>query len=182
MSGFQIVNFVLRFTTAVLCMCCDNTTQLASFCKASMGLLPDTQNGGLCMRRECRERFPRHHGLAIPTTSGFLWSRWRGKRSRHSRRMRIPQVCVSGKRPMALSAGAAPFCNQAICNHALNKIIVVWIEPVHQICFQMILLLGNGICFLFVDIHTWKLSEKTRLLYHCIIIIYKNNTYIYYKM
>ena len=29
-----------------------------------MGLLPDTQNYGLRMRREC---FPRHHGLAIPT-------------------------------------------------------------------------------------------------------------------
>ena len=25
-----------------------------------MGLLPDTHNGGLHMRRECRERFPRH--------------------------------------------------------------------------------------------------------------------------
>ena len=33
-------------------------------------------------------------------TSGFLWSRWRGKRSRHSRRMRNPQFYVSGKRPM----------------------------------------------------------------------------------
>ena len=33
-------------------------------------------------------------------TSGFLWSRWRGKRSRHFRRMRNPQFCVSGKRPM----------------------------------------------------------------------------------
>ena len=32
-----------------------------------MGLLPDTHNCGLCMRQECRERFPRHHGLAIPT-------------------------------------------------------------------------------------------------------------------
>ena len=27
---------------------------------SSMGLLPDTQNCGLRMRRECRERFPRH--------------------------------------------------------------------------------------------------------------------------
>ena len=35
-------------------------------------------------------------------TSGFLWSRWRGKRSRHSRRMRNPQFYVSGKRPMLL--------------------------------------------------------------------------------
>ena len=32
-----------------------------------MSLIPDTQNCGLCMRRECRERFPRHRGLAIPT-------------------------------------------------------------------------------------------------------------------
>ena len=34
-------------------------------------------------------------------TSGFLWSWWRGKRSRHSRRMRNPQCHLSGKRPMA---------------------------------------------------------------------------------
>ena len=33
-------------------------------------------------------------------TSGFLWSRRRGKRSRHSRRMRNSQLCLSGKRPM----------------------------------------------------------------------------------
>ena len=32
-----------------------------------MDLLPDTQKCGLCMRRECRERFAHHHGLAIPT-------------------------------------------------------------------------------------------------------------------
>ena len=31
-------------------------------------------------------------------TSGFL--RWRGKRFRHSRRLRNSQFCVSGKRPM----------------------------------------------------------------------------------
>ena len=33
-------------------------------------------------------------------TSGFPLSRWRGKRSRHSRRMRNAQFYVSGKRPM----------------------------------------------------------------------------------
>ena len=32
-----------------------------------MGLSPDTWNYGLRMRRECRERFPRHRGLATPT-------------------------------------------------------------------------------------------------------------------
>ena len=30
-------------------------------------------------------------------TSGFLWSRWRGKRSQHSRRIRNQQIYVSGK-------------------------------------------------------------------------------------
>ena len=33
-------------------------------------------------------------------TNGFLWSVWRGKRPRHSRRMRNPQFYLSGKRPM----------------------------------------------------------------------------------
>ena len=51
-----------------------------------------------------------HHGTCVThvpwcmpgsLTSGFLWSRWRGKRSRHSRRMRDPQFKVSSKRPMA---------------------------------------------------------------------------------
>ena len=36
-------------------------------------------------------------------TSGFLWSRWRGKRSRHSKRMCNPQFYVSDKRSMEQS-------------------------------------------------------------------------------
>ena len=68
------------------------------------------------MRRECRERFPppprfsdpdMHHGTCVThvpwcmsgsLTSSILWNRWRGKRSRHSRRMRNPRFWVSGKR------------------------------------------------------------------------------------
>ena len=34
-------------------------------------------------------------------TSGFLWSQWWGKRSRHSRRMRKPQLYVSGEKQIA---------------------------------------------------------------------------------
>ena len=50
-----------------------------------------------------------HHGTCVThvpwcmprsLTNGFRWSRWRGKRSRHSRRMPNPQIYVSGKRPM----------------------------------------------------------------------------------
>ena len=40
--------------------------------------------------------------LTSALTSGFLWSRWRGKRSLHSRRMGHPQFYVSGKRPMEM--------------------------------------------------------------------------------
>ena len=82
----------------------------------TMGLLPDAYNYGLRRRRECRERFPRHRRLVIPIcitvqavrnvswcmpgspTRGFLWRRWRGKRSRHPRCIRNPQFYVSGKR------------------------------------------------------------------------------------
>ena len=39
-----------------------------------------------------------HHGTCV--THVFLWSQWRGKRPRHSRGMRNPQLYVSGKRPM----------------------------------------------------------------------------------
>ena len=86
--------------------------------RADMGLLPDTWNCGLRMRRECRERFPRHqlqrkplvsnpgmhHGTCVVHVpwcmSGSLTRGGRGKRTRHSRRMRDPQFYVSGKRPM----------------------------------------------------------------------------------
>ena len=58
-----------------------------------------------------------HHGTCLThvpwcmsgsLTSGFLWNRLREKRSRHSRRMRNPQFCVSGKRPIGLADGLAP--------------------------------------------------------------------------
>ena len=52
-----------------------------------------------------------HHGTCVThvpwcmpgsRTSEFLWSRWRGKRSRHSRRMRNTHVYVSGNRPIEI--------------------------------------------------------------------------------
>ena len=62
-----------------------------------------------------------HHGTCVTdvswcmlgsSTGGFLWSRWRGKRSRYSRRMRNPQFQVSGKRPISCTHvhfGNGPF-------------------------------------------------------------------------
>ena len=46
-----------------------------------MGLLPDAQNCGLRLHRECRERFPRHRGLAILTCiTARAWSTCRDAR------------------------------------------------------------------------------------------------------
>ena len=76
------------------------------------------------MHRECRERFPRHRGLVIPTCiTARVWRTWRDacrdrylavsfevgggeKRSRHSRRMRNPQFTylVRGPWPAASRA------------------------------------------------------------------------------
>ena len=51
-----------------------------------------------------------HHGTCMAympwcmsgsLINGFLWSRWWGKRSRHSRCMRNPQFHASGKRPIS---------------------------------------------------------------------------------
>ena len=51
-----------------------------------------------------------HHGTCVTQvpwcmpgtlTSGFLWSWWRGNRSRHSLRIHNPQLYVSSKRPIA---------------------------------------------------------------------------------
>ena len=106
-----------------------------------MGLLPDTQNWGLRMRRECRERFPRHRGLAIPDmhhgtcvthvpwcmpgslTCGFLWNRWQGKRSRHSWRMRNPRFRVSGKRPMGSCANSIA-CKMCGITCAMHRFVL----------------------------------------------------------
>ena len=84
----------------------------------------------------------KHHGTCVThvpwcisgsLTSGFLWNRWRGKCSRHSRRMDNPQFFLSGKRPMdvvrypfnifsySLSVKEAPGFNKfalySYCNH-----------------------------------------------------------------
>ena len=49
-------------------------------------------------------------------TSGFLWSRWREKRSRHSRCMRNQQFYVTDKRPMET------YCNWNLSQGRLHPI------------------------------------------------------------
>ena len=49
---------------------------------------------------------------------GIAYPRWRGKRSRHSRRMRIPQFYVSGKSPMESTQYL-----QATCHFSVRYIL-----------------------------------------------------------
>ena len=87
-------------------------------CSYDMGLLPDTENCVLRMRRECWERFvpsqtsketaswrSRNASRHVRRARAFMHvgianPRWRWKRSRHSRHMSNPQCCVSSKRLM----------------------------------------------------------------------------------
>ena len=78
--------------------------------KQTMSLLQDTSNYGLCMHRECWERFPRHWLQRKPLVSdpdihhavmhvGIANPWWLGKRSRYNWRMRNPQFYLFSKRP-----------------------------------------------------------------------------------
>ena len=67
-----------------------------------------------------------HHGTCVThvpwcmpgsLTNGFLWRRCRGKRSWHSRRMRNPQIYVSGKRPIPRHWGVFSCSFPSLGNH-----------------------------------------------------------------
>ena len=71
-----------------------------------------------------------HHGTCVTHVPwcmpwslicGFLFSRWRGKRSLHSQRMRNTQFCVSGKRPImcVCHRGLYIFCCALLCHGCL---------------------------------------------------------------
>ena len=125
------------------------------------GPLPDSQNYGSRMRRECWEHSPRHRGLAIPTsikdtclthvpwcmqwslTSGFLWSQWRGKRSRHSRRMGNPQFYASRKRPMA-DAFASGFWEMRPCAHKIGDDKSALVQAMTCCCHRIVRLRGTS--------------------------------------
>ena len=117
-------NEQISHTTGHLCGKClrvmmssrsDNNPHIPMYCNGPLARYVKLR---VRMRRECRERFPRHRRWAIPTCITARASRTcrdacrdrqlsvsfeiggGGKRSRHSRRMRNLQIYVSGKRPM----------------------------------------------------------------------------------
>ena len=102
------------------CIWCCLWFQNQCMCCLCHGPLTRYVNCVLRMRRDCWERFPRHqlqwktqvsdpgmhHGTCVTHVPwcmpGSLFCGGRGKRSRHSRRMRNPQFYISGKRPIAI--------------------------------------------------------------------------------
>ena len=84
-----------------------------------------------------------HHGKCVThvpwcmpgwLTSGSLWSWWRGKRPRYSRRMRNPQFYVSGKRPVDhvfpreepttyLAYTWASLPSRTVCPHTRHRLV-----------------------------------------------------------
>ena len=99
-----------------------------------------------------------HHGTCgahVPwympgsLTSGFLWSRWRGK---HSRRMRNPQSYVSGKKPVDTCVSAVRSQLVVNCIRWLEHLVHIYSMP-HDICTRFFLhLLSFGYVL-------WVLSE-----------------------
>ena len=131
--------------------------------RSYIDLLSDTSNCGLRMRRECRERSRRerrvidpdmYHGTRVThvpwcmpgsITNGFLWSRWRGKRSWHSRRTRKTQFYVSGKRPIGITvqffihATGTWVTNKFALKYMLVKMdFLIWILIYFWLCCQPI--------------------------------------------
>ena len=106
-------------------------------------------------------------------TSGFLWSRWRARRSRHSRRMRNPQFYVSGKRPMA--AGD--------CSQSHNDVFVAKIYPTglsHYLAVQVLTTMPNSEYFNRTKKLPCTITQSTKhfTLTHKIYHLPKSNWFI----
>ena len=146
-----------------------------------MGLLPDTQNCGFHMRQECRERFPRHrlhrkqpvsdpgmhHGTCVTHVlwcmSGLLSRpQWRGKHYRHPRRMRNPQFCVSGKRPMVLNI-------QDEWVHLLNE---EWLQMI-ACAISILKNFGDADICLFHGINSTRQEIITNELWNCCVVMWE---------
>ena len=69
--------------------------------------------------------------MPVSLTSGFLWSRWRGKRSRYSRRMRNTQFCVTSMRPMLNKWVPIPHRRHCDCWRA-GSVVLSWVFEIFR--------------------------------------------------
>ena len=131
------------------------------------------------MRRECREHFPCHRGLAIPTcimaclyctccdachdhllVVSFEVSGWGNCYYWH---MCNPQFYVSGKRPMGVTA--ALHIKQLYFNHKdtfMSKVLKLGMEQRH--CLWYILSFHSEVSPTHFDVHTFSDKLLIRLI------------------
>ena len=99
----------------VIIYVCPYSSSSATIRKTShMGILPDTRNCGLRMRRECRERFPRHRLLRKPLLSD--------PGMHHGTCMTQVSWCMSG----SLTRGGRKKTFPALPAHAQPAILRIW--------------------------------------------------------
>ena len=118
-----------------------------------------------------------HHGTCVThvpwcmpgsLTSGSLWSRWRGKRSRHSRRMRNPQFYVSGKSSIELPHISSLF---TVMNHAFTCFghdephVMLCSLPVCACFHQSSTIQSTRVASVW---HTQQHSSPTARTHHCL--------------
>ena len=141
-----------------------------------------------------------HHGACVThvpwcipgsQTSGFLWNRWRGKRSRHSRCMRNQQFYVSGKRPMwqnhaleTLSALLA-LCegNSTVTSgrpHKRGVMLIFFLCKMKRIVDQVVESISNVMELMCVEQSTIVFSQfHTKILkLEVIITVWKNDSIV----
>ena len=127
-----------------------------------------------------------HHGTCVThvpwcmpglLTSGFLWSRWRGKHSQHPRCVRNPQFCVSVKEPARIT-GSTLWWNQwmpgaliiqyltkktsyQVCLSVQDLLRILFVEyvPLRFVCLLLskirgifVMYIRVVICYLFINI------------------------------
>ena len=116
----KLTNTAKRFSKmGMICIIHGIDVRYAMGWLVSMGLLPDTENCGLHMRRKCWERFPRHRLQRKPLVSDpgmhhgtcvthVLW--WMSGLLNRGGGESVPGVYTSGKRPIqGLNNDMLPF-------------------------------------------------------------------------
>ena len=123
--GIALTWSICQYFTGSICLQCGNRVIVEWACCQIRKIVG-------CMHQEYRTFSPptrvsdpdMHQGTCVThvpwcmhgsLTNGFLWNRWRGKRSRHSRRMRNQWFYICGKRLIASGAfeDMGKFNNQA---------------------------------------------------------------------
>ena len=127
------------------------------------------------MCRECWKTFPprdsdpeMHHRMCVAhvpwcipgsLTSGFLWSRWRRKRSRHSPAMHNPKFYVSGERSMGYEGVSSVQCILDISRSHFSTILTMDTHTIARPSGVSSVNTKSELCFSFVSDAIYAISR-----------------------